>query len=276
MVHFQALRHWSCMKLSQTARSRRASASFRSLWLLAVAGTMTVAACGDDGNLLGSDGSAGKAGSASAGSLSGTGDVGIQAGSGNGGNANSGGTAGTAANGGNANGGTASGGTATNGGTANGGAAACNMGQCIRANVCFDECDGNVVYTGCCGCPAGTVEQLSCTSSGGQGSGGQASGECVGTTCTAAQTCVAYRTVGGAIFPPDAQGMCMEGRHVEGQSCQADFGYTCAELTGCDASGAKCRCAANTECANTTDCRAPTASAWLDASAHLVCELLAP
>jgi hypothetical protein len=70
--------------------------------------------------------------------------------------------------------------------------------------------------------------------------------------------------------------MCMAGRHAEGRLCQANFAYTCAELMGCGAPSATCRCAANTACAGTTTCRVPTASAWLDASADLVCELQAP
>ena len=112
--------------------------------------------------------------------------------------------------------------------------------------------------------------------SGGQGSGGQASTSCVGTTCTAGQTCVAYRTVGGAVEPPSAGGTCMAGKHLEGNLCQADFGYTCAELTGCSAPAATCRCAASTKCFGTTVCKLPSDAAWLDSSADLVCELLAP
>jgi hypothetical protein len=95
-------------------------------------------------------------------------------------------------------------------------------------------------------------------------------------TCAANQSCVAYRTVGGAVMPPDADGKCMDGRHVEGNTCQADFGYTCAELTGCSAPAATCHCAPGTACANSTVCRLPSSSPWLDTSADLVCELLAP
>ncbi|MES1182765.1 MAG: hypothetical protein ABUL60_03065, partial [Myxococcales bacterium] len=183
--------------------------------------------------------------------------------------------------GGTANGGMATGGTASNAGTANGGTASgggpnCNTGECIRANVCLDQCGGNVVYTGCCACPKNTVEELTCNGSGGQGSGGQGSSDCVGSTCTASETCVAYRTIGGAIFPPDTEGMCMTGRHVEGNMCQPDFNYTCAALNGCDTPGVTCHCAPNTTCSNANACKLPTASAWLDPDADLVCEQLAP
>jgi hypothetical protein len=145
---------------------------------------------------------------------------------------------------------------------------------CIRANVCLDHCDGSEVYSGCCPCPANTVEQLTCSGSG--GSGGGNGGDCVGETCAANETCVGYRTVGGAVTPPDQNGECTPGRHVEGNTCQSDFAYTCATLSNCSSPGATCRCAAGTECANTTICRLPQASTWLSASAELVCELQAP
>lgn len=241
-------------------------ASFGLLALLLAAGSAAFGACGDDGSLLGSDNGAGTAGQAGQGgsgntSSAGSGLAGKQAG---GGNTSNGGTAGA-------------GGTTSNGGTAGTGGATCETGLCIRPNVCLDECDGDVVYTGCCQCEAGTVEQLSCSANGGQGSGGQASSACVGATCTSNQTCVAYRTIGGvAPPPPDAQGDCEAGRHAEGNYCQPDFGYTCAELSGCSAPAATCRCAPNTQCAGTTVCRLPSDSPWLDTSADLVCELLAP
>jgi hypothetical protein len=77
-------------------------------------------------------------------------------------------------------------------------------------------------------------------------------------------------------MPPDAEGKCMAGRHLEGNMCQSDFGYTCAELTGCSAPAATCRCAPSTQCSNSTVCRLPSDSPWLDTSAELVCELQAP
>jgi hypothetical protein len=95
-------------------------------------------------------------------------------------------------------------------------------------------------------------------------------------TCTASQTCVAYRTVGGGIFPPDTEGKCMTGKHLENDRCQSDFAYTCAELTGCTAPAATCHCAANTPCAASNVCRLPYVVPWLDPSADLLCELQAP
>ena len=94
-------------------------------------------------------------------------------------------------------------------------------------------------------------------------------------SCSSSQTCVAYRTVGGAIDPPN-DGLCMVGKHLESNMCQSDFVYTCAALTGCSAPATTCRCAADSECSNTTICRLPSAAPWLDQSAALVCELQAP
>jgi hypothetical protein len=238
--------------------SQRAPASFCLLALFLVAGPAVFAACGDDGNVLGSDGGAGSSGQASGGGSAGSSNT---AGSGH---------AGTLTNAGMTSGGTSSGGKTGAGG------ATCNIPECLRANVCLDKCGGNVLSSGCCTCPASTVEESSCTAAGGQGSGGQGSSDCAGMTCTTSQTCVAYRTVGGAIFPPDAGGQCMAGRHVENNMCQADFAYTCAALSGCSAPAATCHCAANTPCANTNICRLPRAAAWLDTSADLVCEQQVP
>lgn len=241
-------------------RPQQAPASFSLLALLLLAGSASFAACGDDGSVLGVETSAGSSGQASAGNAS---------------------SAGSAHAGARASAGVNGGGTTSNGGEASAGGATCETSVCLRANVCLDECGGNVVSSGCCDCGPGTVEELSCLGSGGQGSGGQGSGgqassACVGKTCTASQTCVAYRTVGGIMVPPDDDGKCDAGRHLEGDTCQADFDYTCAELTGCNAPAATCRCAPNTECADTIACRLPSDSASLDASAQLVCELLAP
>ena len=207
-VHIRRLRQWLSMQLFKTTSqpSRRASASFGWLGLLVV-GSLGFAACGDDGNLLGSDPVAGSSSGGNAGSMNpgGTGHAGVQAG------------AGTTSRGGSS----SAAGTAGDGGT-----------------------------------PAGTGR-----GGGGQESGNQGGTDCAGTTCTVTESCVAYRTVGGALFPVDEQGMCTAGKHAEGNLCQADFAYTCAELTGCGAPSAACRCAANTDCAGTTTCRVPTASA---------------
>jgi hypothetical protein len=251
---------------------KRAPASFSLLAAFLLAGSVTFGACGDDGNLLGSDvggGSAGQAGTGTT-SMAGNGHAGARTTGGG----TSGGTTNAAAGTGGT--GSSSAGAGSGGTSSSAGAPSCNIGECLRANVCLDKCGGKVVYTGCCSCAANTVEQTRCMGAGGQGSGGQSSGDCAGSTCTAGQSCVAHRTVGGAIFPVDTQGMCMAGKHAEGDRCQPDFNYACAELTGCNAPSASCRCAPNTDCAYTTTCRLPTSSAWLDPAADLVCELQAP
>jgi hypothetical protein len=266
------------MKLLPTIASRpakRAAASYGVLAVFLALAPLTFAACGDDGNVLGSDGGAGGASGGMAGSNSGGSST---AGSAHAGMQSSAGvSSGGSANGGMTTGGTASNAGSANGGTASGGGPNCSTGQCIRANVCLDQCGGDVVvYTGCCACPKNSVEQLTCSGAGGQGSGGQGSTDCAGSTCNASQTCVAYRTVGGTVDLPDQNNHCPTGRHLEGNYCLSDFAYTCAELTGCAAPANTCRCAANTACANTTVCSLPTASAWLDPAAELVCQLLAP
>ena len=254
---------------------KRAPAPFGLLALFLVAAPVGFAACSDDGNILGSEGNAGMANGGTAGNAT--------AGSAHAGTMTSAGTAGSTLTGGaNSTGGSNSmggihstGGTHSTGGSSGTGGTTCPT-ECFRANVCLDKCGGNVVYTGCCECGALTVEELSCGNSGGQGSGGTTSSDCVGMTCTANQTCVAYRTVGGAVTAPDTAGNCPTGRHVENHLCQSDFAYTCVELAGCTAPAATCRCPANTKCANDNVCSLPTSVAWLDTSADLVCEQPVP
>ena len=249
---------------------KRAPAPFGLLVLFLLAAPVAFAACTDDGNILGSEGNAGMpSGGASAGNAT--------AGSAHAGTMTSAGAAGSTHTGGaNSMGGTNStGGTGGTHSAGAGGGTTC-PGECFRANVCLDKCGGNVVYTGCCECGALTVEELSCGNSGGQGSGGATSSDCVGMTCAANQTCVAYRTVGGAITSPDTAGNCPTGKHVENHLCQSDFAYTCAELAGCTAPAPTCGCAANTKCANDHACSLPTSVAWLDTSADLVCEQQVP
>lgn len=230
-------------------RSTRASTSFSLLELFLIAVPFVFAACGDDGNVLGSD--AGNAGQAGGGSHAGSSS---SAGSGHAGTLmNAGTTGGGTAGGGAIGGGTTGGGTT--GGSTTGGAG--SAGQTSTGGAA-------------CAIPEG------CAAAAGQGGGGQDSVGCVGVTCGASQTCVAYRTVGGAIFRPDAAGECMAGKHVENNLCQPDFAYTCAELIGCSAPATTCHCAATTQCANDGVCRLPTAAAWLDPSAELVCEQQVP
>jgi len=251
-------------RLTTTASrsAKRGSASCSSLVALLVTAPLVLAACADDGNLTGGAGHAGAPVSAGT-SHGGQSDAGE---SGNGGK-----SAGGAGHGGTSEGGADHGGT---GGS--GGAPDCQIGECLRAVVCLDECGGNVVSTSCCPCATNTVDQTTCMAAGGQGGGGGSGHDCVDTTCGAAQSCVAYRTVGGAIDLPDTHGMCAAGEHLEGDRCEADFSYTCAELTGCSALSASCRCAPTTKCAHTNSCRTPSASAWLDASTELVCEQQVP
>jgi hypothetical protein len=241
------------------------------------AGTLTFAACGDDGNFIGSDEAAGSSGQAAGGSAGAAHAGTTSTGGGTGGKTSNGGTTntgGTTSNGGTTNTGgtTSNGGSTSNGGTTGTGGATCETGLCARPNTCLDKCGGEVVYTGCCQCVAPAVNSLSC---GTGGQGGSGSGSCVGMTCDAGQSCVAHRTVGGALFPPGPEG-CPDGSHVESQTCQSDFGYTCAALTGCTANLSTCHCAPATSCAYATSCKAPYTAAWLDTDAQLVCEQLAP
>jgi len=237
-------------------RTERAPTSLRFLALFLAAGSLVFAACGDDGKLLGSDGAAGSSGQANGGS-----------------HAGSSGHAGTLTNAGATSAGANSGG-ATNAGANSGGAtnAGANSGGATSAGANSGGASSAGANSGgaACATPEG------CAGGGGQGGGGEANLGCVGTTCNVGQTCVAYRTVGGALFPPDAAGNCMTGRHVENNRCQPDFAYTCAELSGCSAPATTCHCMANTACANDGACRLPTAATWLDPSADLVCEQLAP
>ena len=105
-------------------------ASFRFFALLGVASPALFGACGGD------DDSGGKTNT--------------------GGKTSAGGTTGTAGK-------TSAGGTTgTAGKSGTGGGPACEINECLRANVCLDKCGGKVVYTGCCACEAPTVDELSC------------------------------------------------------------------------------------------------------------------
>jgi hypothetical protein len=86
--------------------------------------------------------------------------------------------------------------------------------------------------------------------------------------------------LGGTLQLPDASGKCPAKYHVEpngttGQ-CVSDFAYECREPVGCGTATLSCSCGAAT-CPSTYNfCQNPNASAWLDPTADLVCELLAP
>jgi hypothetical protein len=227
------------------------------------------AACGDDDSANGSGATAGRAGG---GSTSG-------AGSGHAGTVSSysgeaSGAAGTSGGGTTSSGGKTGGaGTTGSGGKTGGGGPACEMNECLRANVCLDKCGGTVVYTGCCACEAPAVDELSC-GAGGAGAGGSNSA-CGSATCDPDQTCVAHRRVGGAPILPNA-GSCPIGKHVEGNTCVNDFAYACAALVDCAMPSATCQCAEASTCGYTDGCLLPNKAAWLDTDADLVCEQHAP
>lgn len=100
--------------------------------------------------------------------------------------------------------------------------------------------------------------------------------------CAPSEVCVAYRVVGGTATQPDEDGNCPQGMHAEPagstvQYCVADFSYQCRELIGCEGAELSCACAAGACPTGYTACRDPQPDApYLDSSAVLVCELLAP
>jgi hypothetical protein len=275
-----ALRITQSRRPGSSPRGRAALGLPTSFGFALFVATTTFVACADDGNVIGSAGggtTAHPGGSSQSGAAT-------EAGSAHGGSAHGGATDAGAAHGGSTTdagagqGGSSagsghggSGGTTSSAGSSGTGGVDCNHGECFAPHVCLSECGGEVVYTGCCACSTSAVDQITC----GAGGSGAGSG-CVGHTCTADQTCVAYRTVGGAVFPPDMNGHCDSGRHLEGSLCQPDFDYTCAALTGCSAPATTCHCAAGSDCVNTSSCSLPSSASWLDADADLVCELQAP
>jgi len=119
------------------------------------------------------------------------------------------------------------------------------------------------------------------TGGGGGGTGGSTgggSGSC--NACTATQACVAYRTIGGVLIVPEA-GVCPGGRHLEGNVCQTDFAYKCADLHGaCAGQPVSCACAQPPTNSPGVcpvgygSCSAPSPS--VDAAAQLICQQLAP
>jgi hypothetical protein len=117
---------------------------------------------------------------------------------------------------------------------------------------------------------------------GGAGGGGADAGQCPGGACQAGQICVAYRTVGGAVFEPDDAGACPPGRHLESfgsglGTCVADWAYRCVELRGCAGMKVSCTCGQASCPQSYTACADPPANdMWLDPAAQLTCSLLAP
>jgi hypothetical protein len=104
--------------------------------------------------------------------------------------------------------------------------------------------------------------------------GGTSGPNCVDRTCAQSETCVAYRTIGGAQIRPDDAGGCPSGAHLEGNICFADFAYQCVTQPRCAAAEVTCTCGTCPQ--GYPSCRAPYVADWLDPSAKLVCELLAP
>jgi hypothetical protein len=129
-------------------------------------------------------------------------------------------------------------------------------------------------------------------SSGTGGSGGAASRDCAGTTCSDTDVCVAYRTLGGGIIEPDANGDCQTGSHPEpasfadsGMYCVANFAYRCVPLSGClRGAPVNCECAmlniadtGGTCPTGYSSCTDPAPNTpGLDADAQLICQQLAP
>lgn len=71
-------------------------------------------------------------------------------------------------------GGTGGGGSTTATTTGTGGSGG-DCGECFRAVNCVKECGGEVLQSGCCPCPPGTFDDISCPLDGGADSGDAAS-----------------------------------------------------------------------------------------------------
>ncbi len=229
-------------------------------------------ACSDDGRVIGerapSGGTSGLAGSGSSGSSgSASGGSSARGGTSPTGGSSGDGSGGMASNAGTANAGTENAGTAgdATGGDAGGGAG--GSGESATGGASGTAGDTGNAGNGGAGGSAGS----------GGGSGGMSGSSgmnCVDRTCSASEACVAYRTIGGAITFPGDGGACPLYAHLEGSTCQANFAYQCVAQPRCTGGVIDCTCGTCPQ-GNPT-CRAPTASQWLDPSAKLVCELLAP
>lgn len=138
------------------------SISCATLFCFGIAATVCVVGCSGGGTDV-LDGTGGP----------GTPGIGGAAGSGGanaGGSASGGSASGGSASGGSASGGTASGGSST-GGSASGGAStggsggseqSCTTSECLRPYVCAVACGAEEVDYGCCGCPEGTIDTITC------------------------------------------------------------------------------------------------------------------
>ena len=117
-------------------------------------------------------------------------------------------------------------------------------------------------------------------SSGMGGSGGSPTHDCNGLSCTATQACVAYRTLGGPLFLADS-GTCPTGMHLQGDRCEQDFAYQCAELHGaCQGQAVSCACA-QPPSSSSGACPSGYSSCsqsqpTVEASAQIICQKLVP
>ncbi|HET7541359.1 MAG TPA: hypothetical protein VFK05_15890 [Polyangiaceae bacterium] len=217
----------------------------------------------------------------------------------------SGGLSGLAGNASSHSGSTSGGSASTNGGSAstNGGSASTNGGNanggsggavvcCLAFPTCpagerqavSPECPGQAschqVSICCSSIWCVTSDEASAGGAAGSGAGG--THDCNGLTCTASQACVAYRTDGGVVLPPDSARTCPTGTHLEGSRCARDFAYQCAERHGtCQNEPISCACAEPDTnnpgvCpAGYGSCSAPSANA-VAPSTELVCQQLVP
>jgi len=212
--------------------------------------------------------------------------------SGAGGRVNSGGvSSGGVSSGGVSSGGVSSGGVSS-GGVSAGGIPSSGSGGALVCCDAFPVCPIGERQAQGTDCPANSsCHQITlCCSSiwcitntgGGGGSGGSTGGGGGGScnACTTTQACVAYRTIGGVRIAPEA-GVCPGGTHLEGNDCQTDFVYECADLHGaCAGQPVSCACAQPPTNSPGVcpvgygSCSAPGAS--VDAAAQLVCQQLAP
>jgi hypothetical protein len=233
--------------------------------LLRLCGAMSLAAlsalaCGDDGKVLGERSHSGGAASGGSGNRAGASTTGgdtAQGGSSPTGGASGASAGGTMATGGNAGTGDASGGDA---GASAGDAGASGSAVGGSAN------GGDAGAGGGSGAGAG--------SGGGGGSGGSAGTPCVDRTCSDSEVCVAHRTIGGAVSPPDDAGACPPNEHEENDYCLVNYAYECVAQPGCTGGTVDCSCGTCPQPFNT--CRPLYMAAWLDTDAKLICEQLAP
>jgi hypothetical protein len=225
----------------------------------ALAGLCLVAACSDDDSSTGGPAAGGSAG------LGGSSSGGVRS-------SDSGGSI-SAARGGQAGegSGAAAGGPPSGGAGASGGANQAGGSDAAGAGGDIDGVGARGSEAGAGGDRAGGADA---------GAGGGSNRACGSTTCAAPLVCVAYRVEGGAVFAPDSDGKCESGRHLEPGGatgrCARDFSYECRSPVGCGDDSLACDCGAATCPSQFPSCREPAASSWLDSTAQLVCELLAP